>query len=62
MPTIRIDLFEGRSPEMKKALVKELTEATVRVLVCPAASVDIILNEVKKSDWATGGQFWSEKT
>ena len=32
MPTIRVDLFEGRSPEKKKALIKELTEATVRAL------------------------------
>lgn len=61
MPTIRIELFEGRTPEKKKALVKELTDATVKVLECSAASVDIILHEVKKSDWATGGQFWSEK-
>ena len=61
MPTIRIDLFEGRTPEKKKALVKELTDATVRVLECSSASVDIILHEVKKTDWATGGQLWSEK-
>ena len=62
MPTIRVDLFEGRTPEKKKALIKELTDATVRALECSPAAVDIILNEVKKSDWATGGQLWSEKT
>ena len=62
MPTIRIELFEGRTPEKKKALVKELTDATVRVLECSPAAVDIILHEIKKSDWATGGQLWSEKS
>jgi phenylpyruvate tautomerase PptA (4-oxalocrotonate tautomerase family) len=32
MPTLRVELFEGRSPEQKAALARELTEACVRVL------------------------------
>ena len=30
MPFVRIDLFEGRTLEQKKALAKEVTEAVVR--------------------------------
>ena len=32
MPTLRVELFEGRTPEQKRALAKELTDACVRVL------------------------------
>ncbi len=60
MPAIRIDMFEGRSPEVKKELVENITQAVVETLKCSPAAVDIILNEVPKSHWATGGKLWSE--
>lgn len=62
MPTIRVEMFEGRTPEKKKLLVRELTEATVRALGVPAASVEVLLFDIKKSDWATGGELWSDKS
>ncbi len=61
MPTIRVELFEGRTPEQKKAFVQALTEATCKTLGTAPESVDVILTEVKKSDWATGGVLWSER-
>jgi 4-oxalocrotonate tautomerase len=61
MPTIRVDLFEGRTPEQKKNLVKALTQACVDTLGSKPESVDILLFDVKPSDWATGGELWSEK-
>ncbi|MBX9872880.1 MAG: 4-oxalocrotonate tautomerase [Burkholderiaceae bacterium] len=61
MPTIRVEMFEGRTPEQKKEFVKALTEATVRTLGTSPEAVDVILTDVKKSDWATGGVLWSEK-
>lgn len=60
MPTIRIELFEGRSAEQKAALAKEVTEACVRVLGGNASSVDILFYDIRKSDWATGGVLWSQ--
>ena len=60
MPAICIDLFEGRSPEVKKQLVETITRAVVDTLGCSAEAVDIILNEVARSHWATGGKLWSE--
>ena len=32
MPTIRVELMEGRTPEQKKSLVKALTQAVVETL------------------------------
>ena len=60
MPTIRVEMFEGRTPEQKRALAKELTDACVRAIGTPAGSVDILFYDIAKQDWATGGTLWSE--
>ncbi len=60
MPTYHIEMFEGRTPDQKKKLVAEVTRVTVEVLGGSAESVDIIINEVKRDNWATGGKLWSE--
>jgi 4-oxalocrotonate tautomerase len=59
MPTLRVELFEGRTDDQKAALARELTEACVRVLGGSPGSVDILFYDIKKSDWATGGVLWS---
>jgi 4-oxalocrotonate tautomerase len=61
MPTIRVELMEGRTPEQKKNLVKALTQAVVDTLGSKAESVDVLLFDIKRHDWATGGELWSEK-
>ncbi len=61
MPTIRIELFEGRSAEVKRALAQEITQACVRVLGGSPGGVDILFYDIAKSDWATGGVLWSEQ-
>lgn len=61
MPTIRVELFEGRTPEQKRALAAALTEATVRTLGGSADSVDVLLFDIARQDWATGGVLWSDK-
>jgi len=53
MPLIHVEMFEGRTPET--------TRETCRVLKCEPGAVDIIMRDVKKSDWASGGVIWSEK-
>jgi 4-oxalocrotonate tautomerase len=62
MPTIRVELMEGRTIEQKKALVKALTQATADTLGSKPESVDVLLFDIKRHDWATGGVLWSEKT
>jgi 4-oxalocrotonate tautomerase len=61
MPTLRVELFEGRTPQQKADLAKALTEACVRVLGGSAGAVDIVFVDVARHDWATGGVLWSEK-
>ncbi|KQT08020.1 4-oxalocrotonate tautomerase [Ramlibacter sp. Leaf400] len=62
MPTLRVELMEGRTPEQKKELVKALTQAVVDTLGSKPESVDILLYDIRKGDWATGGVLWSERS
>jgi 4-oxalocrotonate tautomerase len=61
MPTIRVELMEGRTPEQKKNLVSALTRAVVETLGTKPEAVDVLLFDIKRGDWATGGQLWSER-
>jgi len=61
MPLIHVEMFEGRTPEIKREFVEAITRETCRVLRCEPGAVAIILCDVKKSDWASGGVLWSEK-
>jgi 4-oxalocrotonate tautomerase len=61
MPMIHVEMFEGRTQEIKREFVEAITRETCRVLKCEPGAVEIILRDVKKSDWASGGVIWSEK-
>ena len=60
MPTYHIEMMEGRTLEQKKKLVEELTRVTAEVLGVQPDSVDILITDVKRENWATGGKLWSE--
>lgn len=62
MPIIRVEFFEGRTEEQKRAYAKALTDTTVQVLGGSPEAVDILFYDIKKTDWATGGVLWSDKT
>ena len=60
MPTYHVEMMEGRTLAQKKKLVEEITRVTVEVLGSQPGSVDIIITDVKRENWATGGKLWSE--
>ncbi|CAB3769103.1 4-oxalocrotonate tautomerase [Paraburkholderia solisilvae] len=60
MPTFRIELFEGRTVEQKREFVEAITKATCETLNVEPSSVDIILVDVARENWATGGRLWSD--
>ena len=62
MPTIRVELFAGRTVEQKRALAAALTEATVQTLGGSADGIDVLFFDIERHDWATGGQLWADKT
>jgi 4-oxalocrotonate tautomerase len=61
MPTFRIEMFEGRSVEEKRELAASITRETCRVLNCGPGSVDIIIIDIPRHNWATAGELWSDK-
>ena len=60
MPTYHVEMMEGRTIEQKKKLVAEITRVSVEVLGGVADSVDVIITEIKRENWATGGKLWSD--
>jgi 4-oxalocrotonate tautomerase len=61
MPTIRVELFAGRTLEQKRALAQALTEATVKTLGGSADGVDVVFFDIERHNWSTGGQLWADK-
>jgi 4-oxalocrotonate tautomerase len=60
MPFVIVEMWEGRTPDQKKQLAKDITEAFVKNNI-PAEAVSIILKDNPKSCWAQGGKLASEK-
>jgi len=61
MPLIQVQMFSGRTPEQKRNLVRALTDAFVQTVGSTPDAVDVILTDVEKSDWAQGGELFSDK-
>ena len=60
MPVVTIDLWEGRTVEQKRKLVKGVTDAVVKSVECPEHAVHIIINDHPKENWGIGGTLASE--
>lgn len=60
MPTIRIEMLEGRTDDQKRAFARAVSEAAVRDLRSEPQHVDVVFFEVSGKNWATGGVFFSE--
>ena len=61
MPLVEISLIEGRDADTKRRLIAEVTDAVVRTTSAPAEVVTVILRDVAKSDWGSGGVPYSLK-
>jgi 4-oxalocrotonate tautomerase len=61
MPIIRIEMFRGRSREQKRLLIRELTEAFVRVAGGKPESVTIVVHDIEKEDWGAAGALMADK-
>lgn len=61
MPIINIKMLEGRTIEQKRELVKKVTEAVAQTTGTPAERVSIIIEEMPKHHYASGGILTSDK-
>lgn len=56
MPIIRIELIEGRAPELKEELIRRVTDAVVTTLAVQPEQVRVLLYELPPEHWAVGGR------
>ncbi len=61
MPIIRVEMFKGRSRDQKRALVRELTDGFVRTCGGKPEGLHVIITEVDREDWGSGGQLSVDK-
>ena len=62
MPEIVIYLAEGREPDKKRALMKDITDAVIKNFGVPAEAVVVQIVESKKADKMKGGLLFTERT
>ena len=60
MPVIRVEMFK-RTQEQKKDLARELTEAFIRTCGGNKDAIKILITEVDKNNWASGGVITADK-
>lgn len=60
MPEILVHIVEGRSPEAKKALMKDITDAVVRHFNVPPERVVVQIVESSRDSKSRGGIPFSE--
>ena len=61
MPVIRLELWEGRTLDQKRELVKVLTRETARILNKDPDAIYMVIQDVPMENWGAGGELCSEK-
>lgn len=60
MPTINIEILEGRTQDQKRALVRGITDTVCDILKIDEQTVNIRIFDLKRDQTARGGRFFSE--
>jgi len=60
VPAIHVEMFEGRTLEQKRAFVEAVTRVTCETLGTKPETVDIIITDISRENWATAGKLWSD--
>ena len=61
MPVVTIQMWEGRSVDQKRELVKAITDAMVEISKTKREAVQVVIHDLPKHNWGTGGMLASEK-
>ncbi|MFJ6211749.1 4-oxalocrotonate tautomerase family protein [Streptomyces sp. NPDC092296] len=62
MPLIQVKQLAGRSTEQKREIVRELTDAYVRITGVKPESIWVTIDELPADNWATGGTLLADRT
>ncbi len=61
MPIVTIAMYEGRSQDQKRELIKGVTEVVCRVTGNTPDAVHVLIDDVKRENWAIGGILGSDR-
>ncbi|MCX8007637.1 MAG: 4-oxalocrotonate tautomerase [Coriobacteriia bacterium] len=56
MPIVHIHMYEGRTVDQKRELVKRVTEAIVESVDAKPESVHIVIHDMARHDYGDGGK------
>lgn len=56
MPFAQIYMIEGRTEDMKRAVIEKVSAALVEATNAPKESVRVWITEVPKTNWGIAGQ------
>lgn len=60
MPIVRIEMWEGRTHAQKAELARVVTDAMVTIAHTTPEATTIVLEDISKENWATGGKLASD--
>lgn len=61
MPVVKIDMWSGRSEGQKEKIIKKVTDAIVESTGCPKEAVTVVIDDIPKENWGSGGEQHSKK-
>ena len=61
MPIVQIDMLQGRTVELKREMVKKLTDVIVETANCPPQAVTIVIREMSEENLGTAGMLRVDK-
>jgi len=56
MPIVNIDLWAGRSAEIKDKLIQNVTKTVCETVGCPPEAVIVVLRDIPKENWGQSGK------
>lgn len=62
MPVVTVQLWEGRTLEQKRSLVRAITDAMVEHASARPDALHVILQEIPKENWGRAGVLGVDRT
>ena len=59
MPVVSVEMWEGRTIDQKRQLVEGITASFVKIGT-PVEAVHIVINDLPKHNWGSGGKLASD--
>jgi len=55
MPIVNIDLWAGRTAEVKDKLIQNVTKTVCDTVGCPPEAVIVVIRDIPKENWGQAG-------